>query len=72
MSKKQHYTVLWKTSQWQYKIINKTDLSVIFLTLDELIEFKNDKYNFVELDQYMNNIYSNDPIYWLTFVNTKK
>jgi len=47
----------------KYKLANKTDLSVILMTYDELEIFLENRFNIVELDDYMNNISGDDKIY---------
>ena len=62
MSKKQTYVIQWKMNN-KYKLANKTDLSVILMTYDELEIFLENRFNIVELDDYMNNISGDDKIY---------
>jgi len=62
MSKKQTYVIQWKMNN-KYKLANKTDLSVILMTYDELEIFLENRVNIVELDDYMNNISGDDKIY---------
>ena len=63
-SKRQSYVVVWKNSQNnKYKIVNRKDLTILLLSLDELIKFNKSKFNDIKLERFMDNIdIKSDPI----------
>lgn len=63
MNKKQNFAIAWKNNTNYYKVINKSNLTSQLLTLDEVKTFIESKYNTVTLEEFMNWVESNDPIY---------